>query len=144
MKKFKLLLVFFTAVSIGLTSCKKDGEPKPDTPEQTEAKSKIVGKWFITKAVFTLTESGQDATPTQYNEFDDTQFFNFKSDLTVDISYKVKNGTFTYTFSEDAKTLATSSPNDTYTVKTLTETELILVKNHTGDPKMTEEITFRK
>jgi hypothetical protein len=142
MKKFKLLLVLLTALSIGLTSCKKNGEPKPDTPEQTQAKSKILGKWFITKAVFT--ENGQDATPAEYNEFDDTQFFNFKSDLTVDISYKVKSGTFTYTFSEDAKVLSTSSPNDTYQVKTLTDTELILLKNHTGTPKMTEEITFRK
>jgi hypothetical protein len=70
MKKFKLLLVLFTAVSIGLTSCKKDGEPKPDTPAQTEAKSKIVGKWFITKAVFTI--NGEDATPNEYTEFDDT------------------------------------------------------------------------
>ncbi len=142
MKKFKLLLLLIAAGSIGLTSCKKNNEPKPDTQAQTEAKSKILGKWFITKAVFT--KNGLDATPAEYNEFDDTQFFNFKSDLTVDISYKVKSGTFTYTFSEDGKTLVTSSPNDTYTVKTLTDTELILVKYHTGDPKMTEEITFRK
>lgn len=143
MKNFKFLLLLFTSLTIGFTSCKKSApEPKPDTQAQIEAKSKIVGKWYITKAVFI--KNGVDATPSEYNEFDNTQFFNFKTDLTVDISYKVKTGTFTYTFSEDAKTLSTSSPNDNYEVKVLTETDLFLVKNHTGNPKMIEEITLRK
>lgn len=65
-----------------------------------------------------------------------TYIFNFKTDLTADIDYKVKNGTFKYSFS--------SSPNDSYQVKVLTATDLFLVKNHTGNPKMIEEITFKK
>lgn len=149
MKNFKTLLLLFTAATLSLTSCRKNGPTdekettKPDTQAQTEAKSKIGGKWKITKAVFIYPNN---PNPVVYTEYDDTQYYDFKTDGTVAISYVEKKGTFTYKFSENAQTLSLSNPypNDVYKVKLLTTTKLVLEKEHTIDPIMTEEITMEK
>ena len=152
MKHAKLLIFLFAAIIVGFTSCRKnspgeDAAPKPDTEEQVNAKSKILGKWYIEKAVFTKYTDGQVSDTETFTEFDDTQFFDFKTETNLEISYSKKIGNFTYTFTEDAKTLKTSSPSDTYSVSVLTDTDMILVKEHTATSttaKMTEEITFKK
>lgn len=147
MKRLKLLLLATTIVAIGLTtSCRKkknEEAPKVDTQAQIEAKSKITGKWFIKKAVFTYPNQ---PTPVIYDHYDATQFYQFSSDGNLLISYEEKQGTFTYKFSEDASTLSIFNPhpNDVYKVKVLTATDLVIEKEHTIDPIMTEEITLSK
>lgn len=142
MRNLKFLLLLFIALAFVGTSCRKDKPQKPDTPAQIEAKSKIIGKWYIKKVIFT--RDAEPNAPAENTSFNETQFLDFKSDLTITFSYSVKNGTFTYTFDETAKTLITSSPNDVYTVITLTDTDLVLSKRHNGEIKMTEEITLKK
>lgn len=151
MKAFKFLLILLLATGVAFTGCKKkksdEEAPKPDTQAQIEAKSKILGKWYIKKVVFYV--DGETEPPVPETEFDQTQFLEFKSDLTIIFSYRVKNGTFTYNFDETAKTLITSSPNDKYTIKLLTDTDLVLSKRHDYDPNATgkvktEEITLAK
>lgn len=142
MRNFRILLLLLAVLTVSASSCRKDKSEKPDTPAQIEAKSKIIGKWHIEKVIFTRDDAPND--PAVNTSFDETQFLDFKSDLTITFSYSVKNGTFTYTFDETAKTLITSSPNDVYTVLKLTETDLILSKRHNGEIKMVEEITLKK
>jgi hypothetical protein len=148
MKNLKLTVLLFAALTVSLSSCRKSRSPqeeveKPETQAQIAAKSKIVGKWYIKKAVFTYPNN---PTPRVYTEYDQTQFYEFKSDGSVSVSYVEKQGNFSYKFSEDAQALGlyTPHPNDTYKVKLLTETDLILEKEHTIEPIMTEEITLKK
>ena len=147
MKNLKILLLFI-AVTLGVTSCKKDSpDPaaaKPDTQAQIDAKAKIAGKWYIKKAEYIYKADGKvDA----YSHYDNTQFYEFKTDGALVISFERKQGTdFTYKFSEDASTLSlfNPNPNDVYKVKTLTATSLTLEKEHTIAPAMTEIITLSK
>lgn len=148
MRDLRLLLVLVAMLAIGLTSCRKNGptdekEASKDTQAQIEAKSKIVGKWYIKKVVFTYPTN---SNPDVYTGYDNTQFYDFKSDGTVVISYVEKQGAFNYVFSENALTLSLFNPhpNDVYKVKALTSTELVIEKEHTIEPVMTEEITLSK
>ncbi|MBC7913192.1 MAG: hypothetical protein H7Y07_03625 [Pyrinomonadaceae bacterium] len=149
MKNLKILLLLFSLATFGVVGCKKDSpaEPSketPDTQAQAEAKTKVIGKWYIKKAVYTYKSDGHNDT---YANYDNTQFYDFKTDGTLVISFVKKQGTnYTYKFNEDAGTLSifTPFPDDVYKIKVFTGTSLIIEKEHTIAPAMTEEITLSK
>ena len=147
MKKLKLLMLLFTAVSVGFTGCKKD--------DGDDANANIVGKWSLTKEV-----------SREYNSagvllHEDTEISNdnawvleFKSDGT----YKgydegVLDEEGTYSIQNDGKTLVLNSKHDdedqTVTISSLTSSEIIIYFEYTETEgnqtvKSTYEETYRK
>ena len=136
MKNFKLIVLLFTTLTLGLSSCRKTSpadEPKPDTPAQAEAKAKIMGKWKITGATFVKTSNGQTAAPVEHDFTEKDFFFDFKADNKVMVNYITRTGEYSYNFSEDGKNFTAAQVGTSsivYDVKENTSTQLVLFTTH--------------
>ncbi|MGV3508423.1 MAG: DUF5004 domain-containing protein [Sphingobacteriaceae bacterium] len=152
MRKLKFLLFLFTVASIGFTSCKKSapGEegPKPENQAQIEAKTKIMGKWKITGAVFVKTVNGVTSPAEVWDFSGNDYYFNFQSDNKVALNYITRTGDYNFSFSEDGKKFTASQTGTSsivYEVKQNTSTELVLFTTHIkADNTETEQITLVK
>jgi hypothetical protein len=155
MKNLKSTLLLFAALTIGLTSCRKNGPdedgPKVENQAQLEAKAKILGKWKITDAVFIKTVTGQaPQAPRTYDLRSDDFYFDFKTNNTVMVNYKTRVGEYNFSFSEDGKKFTITKAGTSslvLDVKQNTETALLLRTTHSFPAENaieTEDITLQK
>ncbi len=138
MKNFTLLVLLMAFATF--TGCKKDDE-------ESQQKD-IVGKWFVKKTVEKEIENGvttSEETETNYNESD---YFEFKSDGKVDTSFDGYQSSGVYQVKSNNRLAFTDEDGDVedYEIKKLNSSELVLYLEDEDGPnaKETFEVTFRK
>lgn len=131
MKKYLYLLMMglLSAMSICLTACGGDDD-EPDS-NNNGSKSKIVGIWEITQTTtkyYSKIPEMQDYYDREEVEYGDGSYWEFSSSkLTVhDMADLADSKPVKYTYNESAKELKIAGTM-TYTVKKLTNSEMILV-----------------
>lgn len=144
MKNLKFLVIALTLI-IGVSSCKKE-----DNGNNINSTS-ILGKWYLKKRVTNNFVNGVSSGENISSNFTIKDYTEFKTDgigLNGDdgqeypFTYKLTNEGKNLTFTEDGDT-------DSYTISTITDTELILymesVYNQDGIVnKYTEELTLKR
>ena len=137
-----LSTIFFIAIVLGSSSCKKDN----DTP------ASIVGKWYLKSETFRTYVNGQleDSEETTSSSLND--YIEFKRDGTR-VSSDKDEGTqpFTYFINNERTKLTLVDDGDSYTIdiKKLSSRELVLglEEEFTLDSELHKyvfEITYRK
>jgi hypothetical protein len=130
--KFKAVSILFLFVA--LLSCKKDKE---------EAEPSIVGKWNLTTLFY------QDSTtPAETEDFTGEGYYlDLKENLSYSVLFDGESGAGNYILNNNTITFNLVSGDDditdedTYTIKTLSNTELIL---EAKDATSTYQLQFKK
>jgi len=130
MKKILSALAILAFFSVSFTACKKE---KTKTTAE-----KIIGQWQVDNLMVNDHSNGADHTISS-NDFTSTDFYEFKTDGTVNISIKGDSGSTTYTLSGEDKLVITD--DETYDIKTLNDHSLVLYFKD-GDTNEYEEVTI--
>ena len=140
MRNSTLLVLLMAMAFTTFTGCKKDDE-------KSQQKD-IIGKWFVKQTVEKEIVNGAvtfEETETNYN---DTDYFEFKSDGKVNTSFDgyQSNGTYQIKSNNRLVLIDEDGGTEDYEIKKLNSTELVIYIEDEDGPnaKETYEVTFRK